>query len=160
MKQVRITNMKTGPIVINSLKIVLAPGKFLIKDEIILDDSEIKELIGAKMVKVEDASRPLPKSKPVAKEPGSDKPQVAKQDTKGKQKGKPSGKTAAKKPAINDEMGRNVVIMDRGEAKRAQMQSGVHDSAPRDARPIDTGGNSVEEGEDDKLGDQFVTMNK
>ena len=152
MKLVRITNIKPGSIVINSLKIVLAPGRFMVKDEAILEDLEVKELIDAKMVKVEDASIPIPKSKPATQNTG---PNLS-QPPKGKSKGKNKSKTGS----INDEMGRSVIIIDRGEAKSSKMQSGVHSQAPQGARPVDASGNPEPEEVEEEPGEQFVTINK
>jgi hypothetical protein len=64
MPRVKITNLKPGPIVVNSLKITIPGGASVIRDASVVGDSDLSELEADGLVKIEDAGETPKPTKP------------------------------------------------------------------------------------------------
>lgn len=64
MPRVKITNLKPGPIVVNSLKITIPGGASVIRDASVVGDSDLSELEADGLVSIEDAGETPKPNKP------------------------------------------------------------------------------------------------
>jgi len=91
MSRVKITNLKQGPIVVNSLKITIAGNAFIIRDSSVVGDSDLAELESEGLIKIEvceEVNKPAVVSAAIISKPDAKAP-----SNHGKQ---PDKKTAAK----------------------------------------------------------------
>jgi len=56
MSRVKITNLKSGPIVINSLKLIIKGNAVVIRDSVVVGDEDLAELERGGVIKVESLS--------------------------------------------------------------------------------------------------------
>ena len=156
MPKVKITNLKQGACVINSLKIIIPGGGSVVRDDGVVSDADLIELEACGIIKVTAADvvaepqcriqvegkvEARPETKPTVK------PAVAKQ---GAAKKGPAPKTQPKqipvekpgtsfviKDGAEDEMGRTVVVMGDGGPEIRKMGPGINGAeAPKYAGDI------------------------
>lgn len=81
MPKVRITNLKPGACVINSLKITIPGGGSVTRDASVVGDSDLAELESYGVISVSPLGeeKPQPKPQPAAQQAGTAKPQQGRQ---------------------------------------------------------------------------------
>lgn len=141
MPRVKITNLKAGACVINSLKLTIPGGKSVVRDASVVGDPDLSELEAEGIISVTPAEEVKP-SAPPKPPPQTAKSQKPTQPPKKGQKGgsqkntpppppppppQPKPGTSFRIPdGPEDEMGRTVVIMGDGGPEKRKMGPGIN----------------------------------
>lgn len=147
MPKVKITNLKQGACVINSLKIIIPGGGSVLRDDGVTSDADLIELEACGIIKVtaadgvvtpqcriqvEGKEEAKAAAKPVAAKQGAAKQGAAKKGPAPKAQTKPAppaakpGTSFSVQDMAGDEMGRTAVVMGLGGPEIRKMGPGIN----------------------------------